>query len=138
MANTYYVDAAIWMDLFEDRKGYNNEPLGEFAHIFLSLVKIRDEKIIVTDFLIEELRRGYSLQELEKYFAPFKDLIIKAIVKKEEYDEAEKISMERDLPMGDALHAIVSRNLCLILITRDKHFKLLKDIAEHYKPEDVI
>ena len=66
MENTYYVDAAIWIDLFEDRKGYNNEPLGEFALIFLSLVKIRNEKVVVTDFLVEELRRGYTLQELEK------------------------------------------------------------------------
>ncbi len=138
MENTYYVDAAIWIDLFEDRKGYNNEPLGEFALIFLSLVKIRNEKVVVTDFLVEELRRGYTLQELEKHFAPFKDLIIKTIAKKEEYEEAAKISKERNVPRGDALHAIISRNLCLILIARDRHFNQLKDIAEHYKPEDII
>ncbi|MEK6816715.1 MAG: PIN domain-containing protein [Nanoarchaeota archaeon] len=138
MENTYYVDAAIWIDLFEDRKGYNNEPLGEFAHLFLGLVKIRNEKIVVTDFLFEELRRGYTMQELEKLFALFKELIIKIVVKKEECEEAAKISKERNIPKGDALHTVVSRNMYLILIARDRHFDQLKDIAAHYKPEDII
>lgn len=138
MINVYYVDAAIWIDFFEDRKGYNNEPLGEFAYLFLSLVKTKNEKIAITDFLVEELKRGYTLEEIEKMIGQFKELIIKINVKPEQHIEAIKIAKERKLPKGDALHAIVARDYCLILITRDRHFKLLMDIAEYYKPEQLI
>lgn len=138
MINVYYIDAAIWIDLFEDRKGYNNEPLGEFALIFLTLIKTRNERIVITDFLVEELKRGYTLEELDVLINPFKHLIIKITVKPGQKKEAIEISKQRKLPKGDALHAIVARDYCLILITRDRHFKLLMDIAEYYKPEQLI
>ena len=44
----------------------------------------------------------------------------------------------RNVPRGDAIHAIIARDYELILITRDKHFQNLKDIAECYKPEEII
>ena len=31
MENKYYLDTSIWIDVYEDRKGYNNEPLGEMG-----------------------------------------------------------------------------------------------------------
>ena len=62
----------------------------------------------------------------------------KIFVTKEQRDEAKKIAEERYLPPGDALHAILARDNNLIMITRDKHFKKLGDIAPHYKPEEVI
>jgi hypothetical protein len=31
----YLVDTSIWIDIIEDRLGYGNEPLGEYALKFL-------------------------------------------------------------------------------------------------------
>jgi len=36
----------------------------------------------------------------------------------------------RNVPRGDALHAIIARDHKLILITRDNHFKKLEDISK--------
>ena len=56
----------------------------------------------------------------------------------EDIKEAKKISEERGLPFGDVMHAILARNNNAILISRDKHFQLLKDICEVVKPEEII
>jgi len=69
---------------------------------------------------------------------PFQRIIEKLFVRKDQRDEAMKISKERNLPPGDVLHAIIARDHKLIMITRDKHFKELEDITIHYKPEELI
>ena len=51
---------------------------------------------------------------------------------------AKKIAKERDVPAGDALHAIIARDDDLILVTRDRHFRKLEDISKHHKPEEII
>ncbi len=69
---------------------------------------------------------------------PFKKIIEKVFVTKEQRDEAKKIAEQRNLPPGDVLHAILARDNNFIMITRDKHFRELGDITKHYKPEDII
>jgi len=27
----FYLDTSIWIDIYEDRKGYNSEPLGNYG-----------------------------------------------------------------------------------------------------------
>lgn len=134
----YYLDTSIGVDLYENRKGYNQEPLGDFAWKLLSFIKAKEYKIILTDLLIIELESAYSLEQINGLFFPFTNLIEKIIIKKEQRDEAYKIAKKRMLPFGDALHSIIARDNNLILITRDKHFRELKDISLHYKPEDII
>jgi len=138
MAEKYYLDASIWIDLYEDRKGYQGEPLGEFALKLFSLIKAKNKTLVLTDFLIRELESNYSIEEINGMVKPFEKITKKILVTKEQREEAKKIAQERNLPPGDVLHAIIARDHKLILITRDKHFKELKDIAEHYKPEELI
>lgn len=52
--------------------------------------------------------------------------------------EAAILCKQRKVAFGDALHAILARDNNAIMVTRDKHFLGLADIAEVKKPEDLI
>jgi predicted nucleic acid-binding protein len=126
------------MDIYEDRKGYAQEPLGDFALKLFALIRNKKSKLVISDLLIIELELNYSIAEINGMMNPFKDIIEKIIAKKEQRDEAKRIGEERNVPKGDALHAILARDYNLILVTRDNHFRELEDISEHRKPEDII
>ena len=49
-----------------------------------------------------------------------------------------KICKERNVAFGDAIHAILARDNGAIVITRDRHFLELQDLAECRKPEELI
>lgn len=134
----FYIDTSIWIDLYEDRKGYNGEPLGEFALKLFAMIKTEKSKLIITDYLIRELESAYSIEEIKGMIKPFEDIIEKIVVNQRQRNEAIKISKGRGLPKGDVLHAIIARDNKLTLITRDSHFRKLKDICRHYKPEEII
>jgi predicted nucleic acid-binding protein len=138
MNDKYLLDTAIWIDFGEDRVGFNGEPLGEYAFKLLSEIKTRGSIIVVTDFLIKELEKKYSVAQINGLFRPFERLLQKVIPTGRQAEEARRISFERGVPKGDALFAIVARDSDLVLITRDKHFRLLEDISNHYTPEDLI
>ena len=138
MEEEYIIDTSIWVDLYEDRKGYNNEPLGDYAFNLLVKIKAKESAIVLTDFLIRELETIYSVAEINGMFKPFEKIIKKIIATEKQWEEAKKIAKERDVPAGDALHAIIARDNDLILVTRDRHFRKLEDISKHYKPEDLI
>ncbi|MFH0869723.1 MAG: type II toxin-antitoxin system VapC family toxin [archaeon] len=137
MFEKYLIDTSIWIDLYEDRKGFHNEPLGDYALKLLATIKSQEMIIVLTDLLLRELEMNYSLSEINGMFKPFEKITEKIIATKEEREEAKRIAQERNLPPGDALHAIIARDKKLVLITRDKHFKQLEDISKHYMPEDI-
>ncbi|MEK6916171.1 MAG: PIN domain-containing protein [Nanoarchaeota archaeon] len=136
--NRYLVDTSIWIDLYEDKKGYQGQPLGDFAWKLFAKIKSKKDIVVISELLIIELEMNYSIEEIRGMMEPFKDLIEKITITKHQRDEAKKIARERNIPKGDALHAILTRDNELILITRDTHFKKLEDISKHYKPEDFI
>ena len=138
MDNKYYLDTSIWIDVYEDRKGYNNEPLGEYGLKLLALIKAKENKIIISDLLIFELEVRYTIPEINGMLKPFEKITEKIKSTTKQKLEAKKIAEERKLPYGDALHSIIARDNNLILITRDKHFKELTDISKYYKPEELI
>ncbi len=134
----FYLDTSIWIDFYEDRKGYNGEPIGDFALNLFSIIKAKNYRLIITDLLINELGSIYSSVEIEKILDSFKEVTEKIEIKESQISEAKEISKKRNLPAGDVLHAIIARDNSLLLITRDRHFKDLLDIAKHYKPEEII
>jgi len=138
MTEKYYVDTSIWIDLVEDRKGYNDEPLGTYALKLFAMIKAKKHKMVVSDLLVRELESKYSMEEINGMMLPFQKIMEKVFVTREQRDEAKKIAEERNLPPGDVLHAIVARNNNYIMITRDKHFRELEDITKHSKPEEII
>ena len=138
MAEKYLIDTSIWVDLYEDRKGYQGEQLGDFAFKLFALVKAKQNRIVITDLTIRELESNYSIPEINGMMKPFEALLDKLVASKEQREEAKKLSEERNVPKGDALHAILARDNKFILVSRDKHFRQLTDISEHHKPEELI
>lgn len=138
MAEKYYIDTSIWMDLLEDRKGYNDEPLGDYALKLFAMIKSKKHTLVVSDLLIRELESNYSVEEINGMVLPFQKIMEKVFVTKEQRDEAKRIAEERNVPPGDVLHAIIARDNKYIMVTRDKHFKDLTDVTKHYKPEEII
>lgn len=138
MVDKYYVDTSIWMDLLEDRKGYHDEPLGDYALKLFAMIKSKKHRLIISDLLIRELESNYSMEQINGMVLPFQKIMEKVFVTKEQRDEAKKIAEERNLPSGDVLHAIVARDNSYIMVTRDKHFKELGNITKHCKPEEII
>lgn len=134
----YYVDTSIWIDIYEDRKGHHNEPLGDYALKFFAILKATGKTLVISDLLLRELESFYSLAEINGMMKPFEHIIEKVIATKEQREEARKLAQERDIPPGDALHAILARDHKLILITRDNDFRKLTDISKYHKPEDII
>ncbi|AJF60860.1 hypothetical protein QT06_C0001G0006 [archaeon GW2011_AR15] len=138
MAEKYLIDTSIWVDLYEDRKGYQNEPLGDFAFNLFLMIKTKQDKIAITDLTIRELEMNYSMEEINGMMKPFEDILEKLVASKKQRDEAKLLAKERNVPKGDALHAILARDNKFILVSRDKHFRELTNISEHHKPEELI
>ena len=134
----YFLDTCIWIDLYEDRKGYGGDPLGDFAFKLFFHIKKSGFKIIISDLTIKELEMNYSLEEINGLMNPFENLLEKVLVDKELVFEAKKLAEQRRIPKGDVLHALIAKKHNFILVTRDKHFNFLTDIVKYFKPEDII
>lgn len=137
MKNKYYLDTCIWIDFLENRIGYNGEPFGNYAFRLLCFIQSTNGKLIISNLLIKELSKKYSLEMINSMFLPFDSSIEKYDLTKERGIEAKQIAKERKLPEEDVKHAILTREFNLILVTRDKHFKDLLDICEFFKPEEL-
>ncbi|MBI2047107.1 PIN domain-containing protein, partial [Candidatus Pacearchaeota archaeon] len=55
-----------------------------------------------------------------------------------QFGKAKDLSKKRDIPLFDALHALLARDQRATLVTRDKHFEKLSDIISYKKPEELI
>jgi predicted nucleic acid-binding protein len=132
----YYIDTCIWIDLFENRKGFNGEPMGEFADTLLSLISSTNSSIVISDAIVSEIsRRGFllSLKSIREFFN-----CIEVQSTTAQRFEAKTISLKRGVPKLDALHAILARDQGLLLISRDRHFRKLMHISPAFKPEELI
>ena len=138
MEQRFYLDTSIWIDLYEDRKGYLDEPLDDFAFELILFIRKNNHKIVLTNFLMSELQRRITLEEINGMLKPFEKLIETMIVSEEQLQEAKIICKKKQVPFGDAVHAIIARDYDLILVSRDKHFKLLEEISKCNKPEELI
>jgi predicted nucleic acid-binding protein len=134
----YYIDTCIWVDFYEERKGYNSEPLGKYAFDLLTKIIARKEILVVSNVVIEELCNRLSLDKLNSMMMPFMRYIFRVRLTEAQHEEAKEMIQGRDIPLGDAKHAIIARDSSSILVTRDKHFKILADISEPYTPEELI
>lgn len=134
----FYLDTSIWIDLYEDRKGFNNEPFGKHAWDLIAYIKAIKGKIVVSTFLLKELESRYSLGQIRGMTFLFEGMMIKAGVSDFQASEARRLSKERNVPFGDAIHAVVARDNAAFLVSRDRHFALLADICSVIPPEKII
>lgn len=137
MATKYYIDTAIWRDLHENRKD-KHKPLGELAFELFIKISINKEKILHSDFVVEELSHAYGEQTINKLFKNVSELLEKVEINEKQVKEATILSKELKIPFGDSLHGVLARDNDAIMVTRDRHFRKLKDKITIKKPEDLI
>jgi len=137
MTGKYYVDTAIWRDLHENRKDKNKQ-LGELAFESFKKMRTNKEKIIYSDFVVEELSHAYDRQTIDKLFKGVSELLEKVEINENQLKEAADLSKEHKIPFGDAIHGVLARDNNAIMVTRDRHFRKLKNKITIKKPEDLI
>ena len=134
----YYLDTSIWLDFFENRNE-PNLPIGDWAHKLLDKLIENNGKAIYSDILILELGLvGYQPDEIEKLFEDLKSILIFVESTEKQMRKAKDLSSKRNIPKGDALHALIARDNKALLITLDNHFKELLDITKPKRPQDII
>ena len=132
------MDTSIWLDFFENRNE-PNLPKGNWAHKLLSKITENNDKAIYSDIVLLELGvAGYQFHEIEKLFEKIKPILIFAESTEKQARKAKDLSSKRDVPKGDALHALIARDNKATLVTLDNHFKKLVDIIKPKKPQDII
>ncbi|MBI2448819.1 PIN domain-containing protein [Candidatus Pacearchaeota archaeon] len=138
MPRNYYFDTSIWLDFFENR----NEPKlpkGKLAHALIKNLIQKSNKIVYSDLTLSELEYvGYSLYELDEMFLPLKPFLIFLESTEKQIGKAKDLSAKRNVPKGDALHALIARDSKSILITRDIHFQKMLDIIKPVRPQEII
>ena len=124
------------MDFFENRDE-PNLPKGEWAHKLLNKIIKEDNKIVYSDLNLIELKtKGYSISEIRSMFNDLKKVLIFVISSDLQRGKSKDLSAKRNIPKGDALHALIARDNKAILVTLDHHFQKLLDITKPYKPQD--
>jgi len=93
-----------------------------------------------SDLVIQELKKlGYSQGQISQMLDVAKPYHLKKILfNKQQISEARKISREKGLSKADVLHAILSRDNHLQLITQDSDFDRLRHITKSKLPEDFL
>lgn len=137
MQQKYYLDTSIFIDYYENRSD-RFRPLGEWAQRLLAMIQSSGDILLISDILISELKNHFPKDDLNKILTGFYLAIEHMEFDEHQLHEARILSRERNVPVGDALHAIISRDCDAILVTRDKHFLELTDISAPKKPEDLI
>ena len=138
MTEKYYLDTSIWLDFFENRNK-PNLPKGDWAHKLLNKITNNNDKAVYSDIVILELGVvGYQPHEIQNLFQKIKPIIIFAESTEKQARKAKDLSSKRDIPKGDALHALIARDNKATLVTLDNHFKKLLDIIKTKRPQDLI
>ena len=139
MTEKFYLDSAIWRDYYENRSD-RFCPLGEWALRLINNILENKGLILYSDFVVEELKVKYSEEQISNILEIIKkrNLLLKVDISESQAKEAAIICKQRKIAFGDALHAILARDNNAIMVTRDKHFLELTDIADIRKPEDLI
>lgn len=135
----YYLDTSIWRDYYENRSD-KFRPLGEWALNLINVIIENKDFILYSDLVIRELKIKYSEEEINKIFEVIykRNLLLKVNISSSQVKEAAILCKKRKVAFGDALHAILARDNKAVMVTRDRHFFELVDIAEIKRPEDLI
>ena len=137
MKRRFYLDTAIWRDYFEDRRD-SLRPLGEFAFRFLKDCEKHDCEVLYSHLVVYELHSHYSPERVKQVFSSFSHYLKEVSISPDELSEARTLNRElKDTHTSDIVHAILARDNCAVLITRDRHFEALSDIVQVLTPEEV-
>lgn len=131
----YYFDTSIWVDIYE-RRGEH----GEAAQKLIALIILNDWVVCYSDSTIIELKGlGYTEQAIRTMLEIAKpDHIRRVHTNREQIALARALAKQRDIPMRDALHAVLARDHGMQLVSRDQDFEKLRDVTQVRKPEELI
>ncbi len=133
----FYLDTCIWVDHFEARNE-TGFPKGDWARKLLRKIVQDNDGIILSDHTIKELVDvGYSRYEISTYLKPFREIIIRIYATTRQRRRAQDLAAKRNVPFGDALHALIARDTKAILVTLDNDFNSLLDIISPKSPRNV-
>ncbi|VVB81331.1 PIN domain protein [uncultured archaeon] len=127
----YLLDTCIWRDFYEGRISKTGTLLGKNATEFIIKLIKNEDTVLFSETLIRELRNHYDDNEIKDMLNLLfmNRILIRIEITKEDYQEARRISKQRNLPFVDCLNAIQTRNHKALLVTQDAHyFKNLSDI----------
>ena len=135
MAEKYYFDTSIWLDIYEKR-GSN----GEAAFKLMEKAIEEDAIVAYSDMVVKEFKRlDYTLTEISVILSIAKPRnIMKVHIYREQAEEASKLAFQRGVPKADAFHAVLARDNDMLLVSRDGDFGKLKDIVQAKILEDII
>ena len=134
----YYLDTSIWLDLFEDRNE-QNLPKGKYAERLMNKIVSENCLIVLSDIVKGELiEYGYTERDLIELFKPFEKILIDEEVNDKQLGKAKDLAKKRAIPRLDAVHALIARDAKALMISRDAHFRQLKDVVRCAKPEELI
>ncbi|MDO8661093.1 MAG: PIN domain-containing protein [Candidatus Woesearchaeota archaeon] len=103
------------------------------------MIILSEDVIVVSDTVMKEFCRvGYSTQETQILFERFKKITLFVHATPSQVRRAKDIATKRDLPAGDALHALIARDTKATLVSFDNHFACLKDITHWRTPREII
>ena len=137
--NLYLLDTQIWIDHYLERG-----PDGIYGDQALKLIlKIieDDSKVVFSNFNEKEMKDiGLSQTEINSLLSMIKpDHIKRVSVTKVQFEEAHRLAEQRDIPLGDSIHALIARDNDAQLVSRDeKDFIRIKDITKYKEPKDLI
>jgi len=133
-----YFDTSIWLDIFEDR----DEPMmpkSSYAKELLELCVKQQCTISISRVVFDEMQTlGYSVFDLDELFKPLRCLLVFLEPTERQFGKAKDLSAKRNIPLRDAMHALIARDQRATLVTRDRHFQVLRDIVPSVRPEDII
>ena len=131
----FYFDTSIWLDHYEKRGAH-----GESALQLILKIIHEDLVIFYSDIVVKELQKlSYSDYEINALFSIVKpDHLRRVHTTKEQGIEARRLSLQRAVPFGDVLHAVLARDYNLRFVSRDKDFQKLKDVTITKIPEELI
>lgn len=132
---SFYFDTSIWMDHYLERGVH-----GEYALKLILKIIAEDSVVVFSHFVEKELKdAGLSPVEINSLLSMVKPEHLKRVsVTNVQFEEARSLARKRDVPPGDAIHAVVCRDNDAQLVSRDWHFEQLKDIAVAKKPEELL
>lgn len=133
-----YVDSNIFLDFWLDRMT-GLKPANYYAEeLFKNCIRCL-YKIVISENTIIELSENFPAKNIEKKLDVFKKLSKLEIVSVQIDDliKAKKLALDRDIPVHDAVHALIAKKLMIPLITRDKHFSQVDDLITVKAPEEL-
>lgn len=135
----FLLDTQIWMDHYL-RRGLEGTYGTSALQLILTIIA-DGSTIIISNFQEKELKAvGLAPTEIISLFSMLKpDHITRVSVTKTQFAEAHRVAKQREVPLGDAIHAIVARDFNAQLVSRDeKDFRKLKDITQFKEPQDFL